>query len=442
MKTEHRILKQAVFPLVMLMVVLAIGTLVNLSAHRLAEQQAMLIEDGFMAAKRTELQNYIDLAKSAIEPLYNSGRDDAATQEQAKAILRSIDYGNNGYFFVYDLHGNNLVHPRQPELEGNNLGGMPVIRSLLHVARHGDGFLRYLWRKPSTQQETEKLGYVVLLQRWGWMMGTGIYLDDVAQTTLAVRSHVTGTLEKLMAVTLAALLMVFLIGIILNTREHRIAEGELKTMAQRIVVSQEEERARVSRELHEGLAAPLCAAKWAFERAADSVSKDAERVNNHLRNGLDKLVQALKDVRRISHGLRPAALDKLGLSAAIDQLKAEFVEYTGIRVHTDITLGDYRFNEQEEVALYRIAQEALTNIERHATATQVRITLTRDPEGIKFIVADNGCGFDAYQLSQNPGIGLRNMRERVEYLNGFFELHSEPGCTRLTVRLPGTPKQP
>lgn len=442
MKAEHRILKQAVFPLAMLMVVLAIGALVNLSAHRLAQQQATLIEASFIAAKRAELENYVDLATSAIEPLYDSGLDEAAVQDRAKAVLRSIDYGDDGYFFVYDLHGNNLIHPRQPELEGTHLGGIPAVRSLLEVAQRGDGFLRYLWRKPSTQQDTEKLGYVVLLKRWGWMLGTGVYLDDVANTTNAVRSHVTGTLEKVMAGTLAALLIVFLIGTLLNTREHRLAEAELKTMAHRITLSQEEERARVSRELHEGLAAPLCAAKWAFECAADAVSKNSDRANTQLRNGLDKLVQALKDVRRISHGLRPAVLDKLGLSAAIDQLQTEFAERTQMHVHSDVTLGDYRFNEQEEVALYRIAQEALTNIERHATATEVRIMLSREPEGIQFLVADNGCGFDAKQTNRNGGIGLRNMRERVEYLNGSFELHSERGCTRLTIKLPGTPKSP
>lgn len=438
MKTEHSILKLTLFPIAMLMVVLAIGALVNLNARRLAEQQAVLIENGFIAAKRVELKNYIDLAMGSIAPLYSSGRDDAAVREQAKAILRNIDYGSDGYFFVYDIKGNNIVHPRQPELEGKNLGGMPAIRSLLNAVRQGDGFQRYFWKKPSTQKETEKLGYVVLLERWGWMVGTGIYLDDVEHTTQAVRGHVTGTLEKLMAIALVALLLVFVVGLILNAREHRMAEAQLKAMAQRIVTAQEEERHRVSRELHEGIAGQLLiGTKFKFELAEKKLGGDVEVVRGLLVDGLDRLVQAIAEVRRISHALRPGLLDNLGLSAAIDQLATEFEERTGVRVNLENTLGDYRFDEQEEVALYRIAQEALTNIERYAAATEVHITLCREPEGVRFTIADNGRGFDINQLKQTEGIGLRNMRERAEYFGGRFEICSEPGCTRLTATLPG-----
>lgn len=439
MKKERRILKVVAFPLVMLMIVIVIGVWVHVNARQLAERQAQLIEASFMAAKRAELRNYIDLAKSAIKPLYNSNSDfdDAVAQEKAKVILRNIDYGSDGYFFVYDLSGNNLVHPRQSELEGTNLGGIPAIRSLLHTAQQGDGFQRYVWSKPSTHQETEKLGYVVLLERWGWVLGTGIYLDDVAKTTHEVRRHITGTLDKLMAITLTALLSVFIVGLLLNAREHRLAERELKTMAQRIVASQEEERARVSRELHEGLAAPLISAKWKLELAEKTLGADGMGERESLRDGLDKVAQVINEVRRISHGLRPAALDKLGVAAAIDQLKMEFALRTGTRVHIENTLGKYRFNEHQEVALYRIAQEALTNIERHAAATDVHMILARRSTGVEFTIADNGRGFDTSQITPDSGIGLRNIKERVEYLNGRFEIVSAPGGSRLTVLLPG-----
>lgn len=438
MKTEHSIFKLTLFPIAMLMVVLAIGALVNFNAQRLAEQQAALIEDSFITAKRAELSGYVDLAMSTIAPLYSAGRDDAAALEEAKAILRNISYGSDGYFFVYDLDGNNLVHPRQPELEGKNLGGMPAIRSLLNAARQGDGFQRYFWNKPSTRKEAEKLGYVVLLEKWGWMVGTGIYLDDVERTTQTVRGHVTGTLEKLMAIALAALLLVFVTGLMLNAREHRMAERQLKDMAQRIVTAQEEERARVSRELHEGLAGGLIAAKFKLELAEKKLSGDIEAVKRFLGDGLEKLIQAITEVRRISHGLRPAVLDNLGLSAAIDQLKTEFEERTGVRINLENTLADRRFNKQEELALYRIAQEALTNIERHTAATEVRVTLSHEPEGVSFVIVDNGRGFEIDDLNRTGGIGLRNMRERIEYLGGRFDIFSEAGCTSLMAILPGT----
>ena len=96
-----------------------------------------------------------------------------------------MEFGRDGYFFVYDLQGRNLMHPRQPELVGQELWdlrdtqGQPVIQNLLAAARrggqHGEA-VHYLWERPSTRQNEEKLGYVVVLERWGWMLGTGIYL--------------------------------------------------------------------------------------------------------------------------------------------------------------------------------------------------------------------------------------------------------------------------
>src|SRR5690606_18865249 len=109
---------------------------------------------------------------------------------RALALLQQMEFGRDGYFFVYDLQGNNLMHPRQPELVGRNLWelrdtrGQPVIQNLLAAARQGgsDGqSIRYLWKKPSTGQTVDKLGYILILERWGWMLGTGIYLDDVEQ---------------------------------------------------------------------------------------------------------------------------------------------------------------------------------------------------------------------------------------------------------------------
>lgn len=211
-----------------------------------------------------------------------------------------------------------------------------------------------------------------------------------------------------------------------------------KDMAQRKVAAQEEVLARVSSELHEGLAGELIAAKYKFELAEKKLGGNIEATKRFLGDGLEKLIQAIKEVRRISHGLRPAVLDRLGLSAAIDQLKTEFEERTGVRINLENTLADHRFNEKEELTLYRIAQEALTNIEHHAAATEVRVMLSREPEGVRFVIADNGRGFDVGDLNRAGGVGLRNMRERVEYLNGRFDIFSEPGCTKLMAILPGT----
>ncbi|MFP3615565.1 cache domain-containing protein, partial [Paraburkholderia sp. SIMBA_050] len=112
-----------------------------------------------------------------------NARDDALLHTQALAMLQKMDFGPDGYFFVYDLHGNSLMHPREPERVGHNFWSMRdpqgalTIQQLIGAASHGGGYVRYAWQRPSTGKVAPKLGYVVALERWGWMVGTGIYLD-------------------------------------------------------------------------------------------------------------------------------------------------------------------------------------------------------------------------------------------------------------------------
>src|SRR5438445_11899901 len=122
MKLKAKILWLAVLPL--LLAVAAIGALFVFETQRLEHQQSELLEDVLLSAKRDELRNYIGLALTSIDHLYGAGRDDEAAKEQAKSILSSMNYGDDGYFFVYANDGLNLVHPRQPDLIGTNLWNM------------------------------------------------------------------------------------------------------------------------------------------------------------------------------------------------------------------------------------------------------------------------------------------------------------------------------
>lgn len=140
----------------------------------------------------------MELGLTAISQVIN---DESLTQEAAqsevKRILHSLTFGEDGYFFVYDGEGVNLVHPAQPELVGQPLitlrdgAGDLVIASLLNVAKQGGGYHRYTWRKPSLGDEEDKLGYVVELPKWGWILGTGLYVDDIAKEISRVRQQVT-----------------------------------------------------------------------------------------------------------------------------------------------------------------------------------------------------------------------------------------------------------
>lgn len=435
-----KILVLAVLPL--LVALTLIGALLSTEMRRLQVEQVHQQREIFLAAKREELRNYLHLGLSSIEHLYGAGRDDEAARREAMAILRAMNFGDDGYYFVYDLAGRNLVHPRLPGLEGRDLldlkdaQGVPVIRELLARAREGGGFQRYEWPKPSSGQPAPKLGYAVQLERWGWMVGTGLYLDDVEAAAEGLRRHLlaTGreTLLALAAVGIAATLAVFAGGLALNISEQRRADRRIRQLADRVVLSQEEERARVSRELHDHVCQLLVSVKYRFEIAAHQVAAGAPEARASLQQAVGDLAGAIGVVRRISHDLRPALLDDLGLDAALGRLGEELAARCGLVLEAD--LAPVVLPQAQAVALYRIAQEALANVERHAQARHLRLRLAQDAQGTRLRIEDDGRGFDTE--AGGGGIGLSNMRQRAESLGGLLLLRSAPGTTALEVRLP------
>jgi len=445
MQLKHKIVALGILPLVLAIAVIC-ALVISLN-RQLGDQQAQLIEDSILASKRAELKNYVAMAQSLIAPLYDDGKGDAHAQQLVLEELRKLSFGINGYFFVYDRQGRSLMHSRQSELVGQYLWdmkdphGLPVIQALLKSAESGEGFQRYAWNKPSTGQVTDKLAYVVMLDRWGWMLGTGIYLEDVERATQQARDEVAQGIRKTMlaiaAIALVAVLLVFASGMTLNVSEHRLADKRLQRLTQRIVSLQEEERSRVSRELHDGISQVLVSIKFQFELASHVLEKGQDRGLGILREAVERLGEAIGEVRSLSHDLRSSLLDTLGLPVAIGQLAAEFEQRSGLVVTYDNNEFDCQRVDGLPVSLFRIVQEGLTNIERHAQAHNVSITLRGSADSVRLTVIDDGIGFNVAQVERrHTGIGLRNIRERVEHFGGRFELASTPGRSVLDVLLP------
>ena len=448
MKLKAKILMLAVAPL--LLAIAAIGALLVVETQRLERQQAQVLEDVLLSTKRDELRSYVALALTSIGHLYGAGRDDQAAKEQARAILSSMNFGDDGYFYAYTDDGLNLVHPRQPELVGTNLwnmhdaDGVFVIRELLARAKEGGGFQRYLWPKPSTGKIERKLGYAVALPRWGWMLGTGIYLDDVDAAAARLRGNllesVRQTLLGLATVAVIAALAVFAGGLALNISEQRQADRKLKALAHRVVSSQEEERARVSRELHDHICQLLVSIKYQFELVGHRLAHPGNAPVTAIDTEIAALSKAIGEVRRISHDLRPALLDDLGLPAALEHIGNELAQRSGLEVRVSPQVHEERLPELQAVSLFRVAQEALRNVERHANARRIDIRLDDAGDRLELRITDDGIGFDVQRVEQSRdrGIGLTNMRERVERNGGTFQLISHPGHTALTASFPLT----
>ncbi|MCH4876949.1 histidine kinase [Pseudomonas sp. TMW22090] len=445
MQLKHKIVALGILPLVLAIAVIC-ALVISLN-RQLGDQQAQLIEDSILASKRAELKNYVEMAQSLIAPLYDDGHGDAQAQQKVLEELRKLSFGINGYFFVYDREGRSLMHARQSELVGKYLWdmqdphGLPVIQALLKSAQSGEGFQRYAWNKPSSGQVTDKLAYVIMLDRWGWMLGTGIYLEDVERATQQARDEVAQGIRKTMlaiaAVALVSVLLVFASGMTLNVSEHRLADKKLQRLTQRIVSLQEEERSRVSRELHDGISQVLVSIKFQFELASLVLENGQDRGLGILREATERLGEAIGEVRSLSHDLRSSLLDTLGLPAAIGQLAAEFEQRSGLKVNYNDNEFACDLVDGAAVSLFRIVQEGLTNIERHAQASNVDITLHGCPQGVRLTLVDDGIGFNVAQVERrHTGIGLRNIRERVDHFGGQFTLTSTPGRSELDVLLP------
>ena len=433
----------AVIPLVGSLALIALA--VSHQARDLAARERAVVETATMASKQAELRHYVDLAQSALAPLYGSGRDDEATKHEAIRLLASLDFGSDGYFFLYDMSGRNLMHPRQPELVGQDLWemrdveGTPVIQNLIARAREGGGFVRYVWNKPSAGQQAPKLGYAVALPRWSWMLGTGIYLDDVqatmAQIDRQVDANVTATMWWIAAIALASVVLIGACGVALNVSESRIADAKLRLLARQVVQTQEAERAHLSRELHDSTSQTLVSIKLLMESAIATLGSATPP---SLPKALERLKAALGEVRTISHRLRPAELDVLGLPAAIEHLGREFAEHSPLAVAVRVRGEPEHIPEEIKTVLFRVTQEALTNIEKHADAARVTLWLAFGRSGLRLRIVDDGCGFDANGMQHDAkrGIGLRNMRERLASVDGTLSIDSRAGRTQLVAEVP------
>jgi two-component system sensor histidine kinase NreB len=225
--------------------------------------------------------------------------------------------------------------------------------------------------------------------------------------------------------------------------ERKQTEAELRRLPQRIIEAQEAERLRVARELHDGVNQIIASAKMRLRKVQD-LSATLSPAAREILIRCDKLlVQALEENRRIAHNLRPSVLDDLGLVAACQTLCRELQLRTNLTVKCSIADLGRRLPPTVELNLFRIVQEALNNLEKHAHARTVQLRLTAQDDSILLRIQDDGRGFDldsAANKAQRRGIGLTNMRERAAALGGVCEVKSIPRQgTSLMVRIPLPP---
>jgi two-component system sensor histidine kinase UhpB len=224
-----------------------------------------------------------------------------------------------------------------------------------------------------------------------------------------------------------------------HAREERIA-GDLQRLSARSIHIQEDEQRRIARELHDAVGQALSSVKLELAVAQRKLDR-IPAASNLLRDALASADLALRSVRDLSHLLHPSALEDLGLVAALGSHLAEFRKHHDVTVMSTYDGMESRLSAETERAVYRIVQEAFSNIDRHAQARVARLRLSADASVIRVVVEDDGVGFDAARAEQpgrRPGLGLLGMRERAAQLGGTVKIESRPGGgTRIEVELPG-----
>jgi two-component system, NarL family, sensor histidine kinase UhpB len=210
----------------------------------------------------------------------------------------------------------------------------------------------------------------------------------------------------------------------------------LRDIAARALNATEDERKRIARELHDGIAQTMAALRVQL-RVARSV-EDATTRDALLEKIGAGLGDATEEVRRIAQGLRPPALDMLGLAPAIESCARSIEENTGLQFDTVLSPVEGLLAPEAELALYRIVQEALSNVARHAEAGTVRIRLSYSGRFVTATVEDDGSGFAVGdEMAGGGGLGLYGMQERAAYVGGTVDIDSEPGIgTRVRAIIP------
>ena len=204
-----------------------------------------------------------------------------------------------------------------------------------------------------------------------------------------------------------------------------LSERVSRDAVRRVVEAQELERARLARELHDETGQALTSILLGLKPLEQAAETDETRTA--VASVRELVVSTLQDVRRLAVELRPSALDDFGLVSAVERLAETFREQTGMQVDLEARLGEERLPSAVETALYRIVQEALTNIVKHAEATRVSVLLTRKDGSALAVVEDDGLGFDP-GAARDEGLGLVGMRERVALVGGRLRIESAAGA--------------
>ncbi len=222
--------------------------------------------------------------------------------------------------------------------------------------------------------------------------------------------------------------------------QSRKLQEQLRHLSRRILSAQEEERKRISRELHDVIAQVLAGINVRLAGLKTDAMVNARGLTRNIARTQMMVEKSVDIVHRFAYDLRPAVLDHLGLIPARHSFVKSFAQETGVRVQLTVFAAVEKLSSDKRTVIYRVVHEALTNVGRHAHASHVEVRIQRLPRAVSMRIKDNGQAFDAEKILhsvKNKRMGLLGMRERVEMVGGDFSVVSAPGQgTVIKARIP------
>lgn len=260
------------------------------------------------------------------------------------------------------------------------------------------------------------------------------------------RDELERSLQRLTHTVEKAEILITQIGVVLQFLQGTLREitvrldglQQKQQIGLKIIQAQEEERRRIAREIHDGPAQSLANLVLRVELCEQLFNRDPGRVKPELERLKDSVRNTLKDIRKIIFDLRPMSLDDLGLVGGLRRFFGDFQERYGLPVEFLVFGQEKALDEMYSIAIFRIIQEALNNVVKHARASQVSVKLEFLPQHLAIAIKDDGVGFEPRSAEREDGhYGLLNMQERARLLNGRLEIRSAPGRgTEIWVMIP------
>lgn len=396
--------------------------------NELKIEQDKVIENAYKTDKEKELKNMLSIAKTAIEHLYEVD-DIKVAQEKAKKILTSLRYdGHSGYYFAYTPDGVTLVHPyrkqwvtsKEPkrdyyvcryDSEDKDCAEnerIYVIRDLIDAAKEkGEGLLEYPFYYPEDGTNKLKLSYVETIDKWDWVLGTGVYIDQIESTLGIIKKQNDAHLKRtLLFIGLATLFGLISIGWIL----HRLGKDSVFN--------------RMSSDLHSG----VC---YKLYETIDYINENKQSPNQGI---MENIHQKVWNASEGLWFLMDNRSDKSRLKKRLESLSYDFflMNRLPIILKSEGNIKDVPWEIEDE--LYKVVQEALLNIQKHAEATQIYILLKGDKNQIQLVIEDNGIGFELNMVIKQRGLAF--MRECMNKIRGSLDLAVSPHGTIVTAIAP------